>query len=109
MTELQEIPIEEAEARVGVQTEDVGGLELYPEPYLDILIFSKDPELIAEREGIHDRIQTEIQHEHKEAEVLGEYMFEAPPAWNEVLDLVMGEEGRMMLEAAAKRRREKAA
>ena len=71
LTELPQIPIEEAEARVGVQTEDVGGLELYPEPYLDILIFSKDPELIAEREGIHDRIQTEIQHEHKEAEVLG--------------------------------------
>ena len=60
LTELLEIPIEEAEVRGRVQSEDLGGPELYPESYLDIPIPPEDPEVIAEREGIHKRIQAEI-------------------------------------------------
>ena len=47
---------------------------------------------------------------YKEAEVMGEEMLDAPPAWNEVLDLMIEtEDGRMIPEAAhgrRKRRRE---
>ena len=36
--------------------------EFYPEPDLDIPILPEDPEVIAETEGVHERIQAEIQH-----------------------------------------------
>ena len=41
------------------------------------------------REGIYKRIQAEIQPEAKEAEAIAEDMLDAPPAWNEVPDLMM--------------------
>ena len=63
------LDIEEAEVRVREQSEDLGGPELYPEPDLDIQFLPKDPEVIAERERIHKRIQSEVQHEDKEVEV----------------------------------------
>ena len=69
MTELPEIPLEEAEVRVREPSADRRGPELYPEPDLDIPILPEDPKVIAERERIHDRIQLEIQHEDKEAKV----------------------------------------
>ena len=56
LTEQSETSIEEAEVRVREQSENLGGLELYPVPDLDISILPKDPEVIAEREGIHERI-----------------------------------------------------
>ena len=64
--ELPEIPLEEVEVRVREPLEDWSGLELYPEPDLDIPLLPEDPEVIAVREGIHKRIQLEIQHEDKE-------------------------------------------
>ena len=75
--------------------------ELYPEPDLDIPILPEDPEVIAEREGIHKRIQSEIQHQDKEAEVAVEEMLEVPPEWNEVADLMMEDEASMMITEAA--------
>ena len=53
MTELPEIPIEEAEVGVRKQPEDQRRPELYPKPDLDIPILPKDLEAIAEKEGIH--------------------------------------------------------
>ena len=66
--------------------------------------------MIAEREGIHERIQLEIQHEDKEAEVRAEEMLEVPPAWNEVPDLMMEDkDGMMIMEAVTKRKRDEVA
>ena len=89
LTDVPEIPREEAE--VGVREQPTGPKrpELYPEPDQDIPILPEDPEIIAEREGIHKRIQAEIQQENKEAEVVEEVMFEIPPEWNAVQDLIM--------------------
>ena len=62
------------------------------------------------REGINERIVAKIQQEAKEAEVMVEEMLDTPPAWNEVPDLMMEtEDGRMKLEAATKRKRDKVA
>ena len=57
-------------------------------PNLELPIMSEEPETIAAREGIHERIQAEIRHEDKEAEAMAEEMLNALPAWNEVLDLI---------------------
>ena len=110
LTELPQIPIEEAEMRVRGQAKDSEVPELYTGPNLDILILPEDPELLAEREGKHKRIQAEMQNEDKEAEFFAEEMLEAPLAWNEVPNLIMEvEEGKMMPGAAVKRRREEVA
>ena len=45
----------------------------------DIPMINEDPEVIAEKEGVHKRIQAEIQHEDKEAEMAEEVMLEIPP------------------------------
>ena len=59
------------------------------------------------REGIHKKIQAEIQHKAKEVEAMAEEILDAPPAWNEVPDLMMEtKDGRMILEAATKRKRD---
>ena len=51
-------------------------------------MITEDPEVIAEREEVHKRIQAEIQHEDKEVEVAEEVMLEIPPEWNRVPDLI---------------------
>ena len=56
-------------------------------PYLELPIIPKEPETIAAREEIYERIQEEIQHEDKEVEAMAEAMLDAPPAYNEILDL----------------------
>ena len=92
------------------QSEDLGGPDLYPEPNLDIPSLPEDPEVKAEREEINKRIQSKIQHEDKEAEVATEEILEVPPSWNEVPDLMMeAEDGRMIMEAATKRKRDEVA
>ena len=108
--ELQDITLKEAEVRVREPSEDQRGLELYPEPDLDIPILPEDPEVIAEREGIHERIQMEFQHEDTEAEVVAEDILEVTPVWNEVPDLMMeDEDGMMITEAATKLKRDEVA
>ena len=57
MTELPEIPKEVVEVRGREPLDDRRGPELYLELDIDIPILPEDPEVIAEREGIHERIQ----------------------------------------------------
>ena len=66
--------------------------------------------MLAEREGIHERIQLENQHEYKEAEVAVEESLEVPLTWNEVPDLMMeAQDGRMIMEVAIKLKRDEVA
>ena len=65
--------------------------------------------MIAEREGILKRIQSEIQHKDKEAEVAAKEMLEIPPEWNTVPDLIMEDEDDMITDAETKRKRDEVA
>ena len=90
--------------------EDQGRPELHPEPDLNSPIIPEDPEVIAEREGVHDRSQAEIQQEDKEAEVAEEVMLEVPPVWNAVPDQIMEvDQGLMITETDTKRKRDEVA
>ena len=110
MTKLLEVPREETEVVARKQPEEQGRLELHPEPDLEIQVIPEDPKEIAVREGIHERIQAEIHHEEKEAEAVADEMLEVPLEWNEVPDLMMETEyGRMIQEAALKRKRDEVA
>ena len=62
-----------------------------PEPALKIIIIPEDPEEMAAREGINERIQAEIHRGNKEVEARVEEMLEVPPEWNKVPDLMMEE------------------
>ena len=105
LTKLPEIPSEETEVRVREPSENQREPVLYPEPDLDIPILPEDSKVIAEREGIHERIQLEIQ-----TEVSAEEMLEVPPAWNEVPDLLMaGKDGMLIKEADTKHKRDEVA
>ena len=85
----EEKSVREAEERVGNKAEDPEIPEAETGPYLEVPLIPEDPEVVKAREGIHERIQAEIQHEDKEAEVLVEEMIDASLAWNEVPDLMM--------------------
>ena len=87
-----DVPREETEVGAREQPEDQGRHEIHPEPALDIPMITEDPEVIAEREGVHKRIKTEIQHEDTEAE-----MAEIPSEWNSVSDLIMEDEEELMI------------
>ena len=89
LTELPEVHRREAEEMLGSKAEVPVISEVDNGPYLELPIIPKEPENIAVREGIHERLQAEIRHEDNEAEVMAEGMLEAPPAWNEVPDLMM--------------------
>ena len=71
--------------------------EIPAEPIIDVQVIPEDPEEIAVREGLHERIQVEMHHENKEIEARAEEMLEIPPEWNEVPDLMM-EEGEILPE-----------
>ena len=76
-----------------------------PEPELEIQVIPEDPEQIAVREGIHERIQAEIHHEDKEAETTEEEMLEVSQEQNEVPDLMMEDKDvRPATEGAAKQK-----
>ena len=66
---LLEVPKEEKEVGSREQSEEQVRPELHPEPALDIPMIPEDPEVIAENEGVNKRIQADIQHKDKEAEV----------------------------------------
>ena len=93
--ELLKEPREETEVRVREQPEEQRRHELRQKSDLEIPVIPEDPEEIAVREEIHERIQVEIQHEDKEVEAVAEEMLEVPPEWNEVLDLMMEEKKSM--------------
>ena len=60
-------------------------------------MITEDPEVIAEREGVHEKIQAEIQHEDKEAEMAEEVILEIPHKWNAVPDWLMEDEDKLMI------------
>ena len=55
--ELPEVPIEEREVGAREQLEKQGRHVVQLEPDLEILVIPEDPEEIAVRGGIHERIQ----------------------------------------------------
>ena len=59
-------------------------------------MINEDQEVIAEREGVHKRIQAEIQKGDKEVEMAEEVMVEIPPEWNIVPDLIMEDKEKLM-------------
>ena len=65
LMELPEIPRAEAEERVENKVEALEIQEADTGPYLEIPILSEEPEVIATREGIHERILAEIHHEER--------------------------------------------
>ena len=60
-------------------------------------MITEDPKVIAEKEGVHERIQAEIQHEEKEVEVAEEVMLEIPREWNAVPDLIMEDKKELII------------
>ena len=108
--ELLEVPSEETEVGARGQTEDQGRLELHPQPTLDIPMINEDPEVIAEREGVHKRIQAEIQHKDQGVEETEEVMLENSTEWNAVPDLIMEDnEGLMITKTNNKQKRDEVA
>ena len=78
LMELPESPLGEAEMRSREPSGNQRGPEIPLEPYLEIQVIPDDPEEIAVKEGIHERIQTEIHHEDKEVETAVEEMLKVP-------------------------------
>ena len=63
--------------------------EITAEPDLEVPMILDNPEEMAVREGIHERIQAEINHEDKEREAEAEEVLDIPPEWIEVQDLIL--------------------
>ena len=57
---------------------DPVNLEMTAEPDLEVPMVLDDPEEMAVREGLHERIQAEIYHEDKEREAQDEEMLDRP-------------------------------
>ena len=76
MAKLPEAPLGEAERRFQKPSLDGRDLEIHPEPELEIQVIPEDPEEIAVREGVHQRIQAEIHHEDMEAKAAAEEILE---------------------------------
>ena len=96
------------ETEVREQPEVQRRSELYHEPDQDITILPEDPEMIAEREGMHKKLQAKIQHKDKEVEVATEE--EIPPEWNAIPDLIMENQDDIMItEADTKHKRDEVA
>ena len=68
---------------------DPVNLEITGEPDLEVPMILDDPEEMVVREGIHERMQSEIYHEDKEREARAEEMLDRTPEWNEVKDLIL--------------------
>ena len=79
-------------------------------PDLEVPMIFDSPEEIAAREGIHERIQTEIYHGERERAFQAEEMLDTPSGWNEVEDLIM-DDGDILVEnmRPEKRRRDEIA
>ena len=87
--ELPEIPLRGREITYMETVPGPRSRELPAESTIDIQVIPEDPEEMAVREGIHERIQAEMHHENKEIEARAEEMLEIPPEWNAVPDLMM--------------------
>ena len=86
--ELPETPVRERDRVFLEASMDAVNLKVMVEPGLEVPMILDDPEEMAVREGIHEIIQTEINHEDREREVQAEEMLDNPPEWNEMEDLV---------------------
>ena len=89
--ELKELPEISLEERERVYPETGQGtkspeIPIEPEPEPDLPVSQED---IAEREGIHKRIQSEMRNDDKESISRAEEMLEPPPVWNEVQDIIL--------------------
>ena len=67
--ELPEIPVVDGERVFWETSTDSVNPEITAKPNLEILMILEDPEEMAVREGIHERIQSEIYHENRERAV----------------------------------------
>ena len=76
LTELLETPVGEVEIMSRETTQDWRDPEIPLEPDLKIPVIPEDPEVIAVREGMLERIQAEIHLEDKEAGAAPEEMLE---------------------------------
>ena len=65
--------------------------EITAVPDLEIPMILDDPEEMAAREGIQERIQAEIYHKDRERAFQAKEMLDIPPGWNEVKDLILDE------------------
>ena len=63
--------------------------EIIAIPDLEILMILDDPEEMAVREGIHERMQAEIYHDDSERASQAEEMLDTPPGWNDIEDLIL--------------------
>ena len=107
MTELPKVHRTEAEEMLGNEAKAPVISETDNGSYLEIPTVHKEPETIAVRGGIHERIQAEIQHEDKEVAGNGRRVVRQSAGGNEVLDLMMEtEDGGMITVAATKRKRD---
>ena len=80
--ELTELLEESLRGRERIYMEPLSGqrnLKISSEPALNIQIIPEDPEEIAAREEIHERIQAKIHQGKKEVEARAEEMLEVPP------------------------------
>ena len=66
LTQLTEEPLSKAQKRSRQLSVDWRDPEISQEPELEIQVIPEDPEQIAVREGVHKRIQVEINHEDME-------------------------------------------
>ena len=89
LTELPEIPVV-GEERVFWETSmDPVNLKIIAGPDLEIPMILDDPEKMAVREEIHERIQVEIYHVDRERAFQAEEILDIPPEWNKVKDLIL--------------------
>ena len=88
LTELPEISNGDGERVYMERRLDPVNPEIYAEPDLEIPMILDDPDEMAVREGIHERIQADIYHENKETAAQAEDMLEIPTEWNEVPDFI---------------------
>ena len=104
LTELPEISARERD-RVFMETRlDPVNLKMTAEPDLEVPMVLDDPEEMAVREGIHERIQAEIYYKDKEREAQAEEMLDRPLKWNEAKDLIW-EDGDIFSEGVRQEKR----
>ena len=101
LTELPRIHITKIKERVEIKADTLEIPEVAIEPYCEILMLPADPETVAARERIHERIQAEMLYEDKEVEIMAEELLEALPAWGDVPDLMMETKEEVMIPGAA--------
>ena len=89
LTKLSEIPVVDGERVFREMSMDPVNPEIIAVPDLETSMILDDPEEMAVREGIHERIQAKIYQEDRERAFQTEEMLDTPLGWNEVKDLIL--------------------